>query len=1443
VPDTETPDFRASETATPKPPVETPGIIDTVGAAFRQDNPLTNVVRAAIRPTFAPEPDHNPMDVIRGTRYGRDHSDKFLDSQSTAETNAIVRRIDEEEADRRILDAAGFPGFVAQVAAGVIDPTIAFPAGQIAKAAKGGYSVVRSMTSVGAAAALQTGAQEAVLQAIQETRTAGESGVAIASSTLLGGLIGGGAARLLTAAERRSIAIQLDVDRAGADLHVPAAADAGAAATDTRRLELAAGGGVLPQVSPTRRVLAAESVEARRAVADTFETPYSFKDGEGPQGATVERLVRMQTTGARVQFGDELNRLYGAYRFGDADISFPNVRAKAAEFMGKSEGMLSPADFRREVAVAVQNGGVHDIPQVAEAAAYVRDKIFEPWAARAESAIEGFKRVEPDKGEGYFPHIWNKEKVRARRPEFVNRVLDYLKSDQTKKAAAKQRLEWSAAQLKSWSGQIEKYERRLETIDNKGRELIGRLKEREVEATARENRVGALDERAALIGQEISEIEEFVGAMRAEVKDPALLGRLDQLQKDAAALRREDKPMTEAQLRAVEQEELQGILTGETRMAAEMLVGRRKFPKVPSFITWLVTNGGVKDNRGDLRYIMDNPRARPGLLNDKSGRPLDRVAEMIQEQFEHLFPRKDTPGGGAPDSSEILEWIGDALRGREPAWWEGQFGDTAELRAGQFAHALDEAFHRAGIEVKKAADVAKVLQGGRDAPMTLDDLDRVVAEMEAVGQDIPASLRRADVEEQITVTRQGIADLRAAIDRGRVARGRKEQRLREAGARGEEAELAERQNRGRLGVIEDRLSRAEARRELIEDAILIARQHYDDLRVKIEEEIGAWEGKSAAEAKSALKSREAYAEKSGRPDDAPRLKSADDAIDKTLRKILEKERDLSDDELRERAHETADRILSSPDGRLPYDMASGGPRVGFRGDQPVRGSLAGREFMVSNAWARDWIEDDIERVVNGYLRTVVPDVLLTEKHGDVEMTQVFRRINEEYAAKADATKSEAERTRLGKERDAVIRDVAGMRDRVRGVYGWSPDTANMARVANAAKQVNNLTSMGVSAISSLPDMAGAIFRWGIGSVLTDGWTPFLRGLTGKSEAFTKFKSQMRAIGIGAETAINARQHAMDDVMEAYRPQSPVERGLQWASDKFFIANLQAPQTDAFKTIAAHVAVSEILKASQAAATGKASKKQLANLIESGIDANMATKIAAEFGRAGEVIDGVRLPNTADWTDRAAADALNAAVARETDIAVVTPGQEKPLWMSKPVVSVFGQFKAFTASANERILIAGLQRRDAATLQGLVFSAGLGMLSYKLNSVFGGVETSDRPQDWFKEGISRGGVLGWIEEGNALASKVTRGSVDVYRAIGADKPASRFVSRSALDMLLGPTAGKVKDAFQVGGSAATADWQESDTRALRRLMATQNLFYLRGLFNMVEEGANRRLGIQ
>jgi hypothetical protein len=1429
------PEGVAQPVVTPESPI--------IGPAFRQDNPVVNLYQMLNREAFPPEPDHNPMDVIRGTQYEQHHLDNFLPSQSEAQTRSIMRRVDEETADKKALDDAGAAGVVAQLMAGIIDPTILLPAGTIYRGARGAYSVARSAGSVGVASGLQAGVSELALQAAQETRTAGQSTAAIASSVLLGGLIGAGAAGLLSRGERQALETALDSERAATDAHlagtsIGSAQPVGAAAADARQLDMFKTGLEFSnRISPTRRTLASTELEGRRVMADLAETPYRFKENEEgvatTQGPAVDRMVRMEQNAVRVQVADEFDRLFAEYRFGSADVSMPRMRAQFERLTGANEGKMQLTEFKQEVAKALREGDQHSIPQVAQAAQYIRNRVFEPWKERAIKAGLLPEDVGVEGAESYFTRVYSKEMIRAKRPEFVNKVVDYLKSDQDTKAAVKQRVDLYAAQLKSWDAEVSKFEQRLESLQARGDQLGARLDERAMEVRRTEKRTDTLVDRAAPIAEEMREIRSFIAEMRAEMRDPSMVARLDAMEAEANQLQRMDRPVTEADLRRVEDEELKSILTGETRMAAEILVGRRKPPKPPSLVSWILKQGGIKgDGPGAMEALQSVDRGTwhgKRLINNEKGLTLEELSERLVSEFPEAKGIGELDANrGVPTIGQMLEWIDESARGRPPAFMV----DTPARRAAEQAAVLDEIFTRAGVEVKNIRDVAKVLRGEGEG-VTLADLDRIAADLESAGESIPLSLRRAELEEKIDVSRETIAGVRQRLAEASDALASRQARMQRAEAGGAEALFAARQNRGRLGELQDRMDRMEARRELLIDAATMAARMRDEVRGKIENEIAGWQGKSVSEAKAALKAREQYAKETGRGADEPRLRSADSDIDTAVRRILDSERDLPIEELRSRAHEITDRILGSPDGRLPYDAPKGGPRIGFDGGSGARGPLAARQFAIPDNMIAEFLDNDAERVVATYLRTVVPDVALTERFGDVDMTDAMRRVNESYAKRIDTTKSEKDRVALGKERDAVIRDIAGVRDRIRGVYGWAPELQNMARVAAAAKNLNNLQSMG---------MAGAVFRFGLTNTLRDGWAPFFSNLSKPSDEWLKFKGQMRAIGIGVDVATNARQHAFDDMMDVYQPQSRFERTLQNVTDKFFIANMLAPLTDAQKTIAAHVAVSEILRASRAVADGKASKRVIGNLAESGIDAQMATRIAEQFRGGGEVIDGVHLPNTAQWTDRAAADALNGAVAREVDIAVITPGQEKPLWMSHPVLSLLGQFKSFTAAATERILIANLQRRDANALSGVVASIGLGMLSYKINSLLGGQKTSDRPQDWIKEGINKGGLLGWFEEGNALASKMTRGGVDMYRMIGADKPLSRYANRSTLDMFLGPTAGKIQALSQATGAAASGEWTESDTKAVRKLTAFQNLFWLRNALNEVEKGVNGAFGI-
>ena len=57
-------------------------------------------------------------------------------------------------------------------------------------------------------------------------------------------------------------------------------------------------------------------------------------------------------------------------------------------------------------------------------------------------------------------------------------------------------------------------------------------------------------------------------------------------------------------------------------------------------------------------------------------------------------------------------------------------------------------------------------------------------------------------------------------------------------------------------------------------------------------------------------------------------------------------------------------------------------------------------------------------------------------------------------------------------------------------------------------------------------------------------------------------------------------------------------------------------------------------------------------------------------------------------------------------------------------------------------------------------------------------------------------------------------------------------------------GKIGGILSTGAALSKpSEWNESDSKALRRLIAGQNLFWLRGALNQVEAAGNNAFGIE
>ncbi|MDJ0894853.1 MAG: hypothetical protein QNJ92_06895 [Alphaproteobacteria bacterium] len=776
----------------------------------------------------------------------------------------------------------------------------------------------------------------------------------------------------------------------------------------------------------------------------------------------------------------------------------------------------------------------------------------------------------------------------------------------------------------------------------------------------------------------------------------------------------------------------------------------------------------VRELVGDIRR--GGPREQP-----------QRLASFLRRQ------------GGIQDEGGEVSAIGGSARER-PGLISGRglTLDDAALRAWEEGFFTSFGDERPGIQDLLDALTEDLSGNPRVRDRDLDLLER---------QEAVAMLSDDLVAEGLDLTNATDAQILAALDR-RVFRPET------AAGSGQvrEARLGARRAVRRILEADERLSRVEDDLDAVEDALRVQRARGAEVRAEASE----------------LRSRLREARKS-RDDNKKKLAQA------------EYRSGFEDQELANTADQITDRILGTPDGRLPYDATADIDRAPYGGRKrgALRGPLRGRVFNIPDNLIEEFLESDIEMMGRIYTRTLAPDLELIREFGDADMTTEIAAITAEYARMARANAGDEKTlTRLQKRKDADIRDVSAMRDRIRGTYQLgriNPDGV-ISRAGRIARNLNYLRLLGGMTVSAFPDMFRAVMIHGIGRTMGDGVVPLITNLRNARLAM----KEVRRAGTALDMIMDSRTMAIAEVLDDYGRYSRFERGLRGLTNNFGFVSLMAPWNSFWKGFSGMITTARLLDGAAAWRNGQIGPRDLEAMAASGIDREMAERIANQFDAHGETHEGLKLANTAFWDDREAARALQAAIVRDVDRIIVTPGQDKPLWMSTELGSVIGQFKSFAMASVQRTMLAGLQDRNAGTYAGAMMMFGGGMAVYAFKSWDAGRELSDDPRQWMVEGLDRSGLFGWFFEANNVVERATRGTVGVTGLLGGPQ-LSRFAARNTAGALLGPTFGLAGDLFSVTGAAATGEVSRSDVRAARRMVPYQNLLGFRQIFDEVESG--------
>lgn len=529
-------------------------------------------------------------------------------------------------------------------------------------------------------------------------------------------------------------------------------------------------------------------------------------------------------------------------------------------------------------------------------------------------------------------------------------------------------------------------------------------------------------------------------------------------------------------------------------------------------------------------------------------------------------------------------------------------------------------------------------------------------------------------------------------------------------------------------------------------------------------------------------------------------------------------------DLEEYAEEIADSVIAK---LKVYDAQTQPMRIAVA----ERGPLAERVFDIPDERIEDFLESDADLIAQRYERVMSADIELQRKFGSTTMQEQLDDINTEYADMAKVATTEKERRALEKARREDIRDIEAMRDLIRGTYrhsSFDDPSATFARVQRVARDMRYMALLGGVTISSFPDIARPVMTAGLYNAFAHGFVPFVTSM--KARKMVKAEAQLA--GQVTERVLQGRVAALAELADPYAHGTAFERFVSNSARVFSNLNLLNYWNDTMKQIASGVTMSRLVDLSRRYSKIKPKDKSYLSFL--GIDEVLAGRIAKQFKKHGDTEGGVRIANSDMWDDEVATRAFRAAINKDVDSTIVTPGVgDKPIFMNTELGRTVGQFKSFMFAANQRVMLRAAQRQDKGTAAGMAMMVAMGAMVYWLKTLqHDPKKLSDDPRVWLAEGLDRSGLIPVMMEANNIAEKV--GFPLTFRSLSGGGVASRYASRSLPEALLGPSLGQTTDLALTLRAIFAGEASESDISAFRRLLPFQNLFYIRGLFDVMQD---------
>lgn len=1351
-------------------------------AAFRQDNTIGSFLSR--KDTGVDNEDDGQFDPVA---YIKEHNlqgyeNSFMGVLNGRKADAVRSQIQMEQRDRETLEASGWTGTLAQIAAGVFDAPTLIPGTVAVRGAKGTWSVGKSMLMAGASAAATQAATEGFLQTTQETRTGAESLVNIGAAAVLGSMLGGGVAAVLGKNEHitmtRALGNISDIQSgAKPNEFVPAQvladrspAGAGADVAEgafyvdpvqraRTREELAVEGVAASAATkatswfnPVLRATQRYAASARQVAGNLYEsTVYRAMHSAGDTtGVSVEAAIRTRVTALQAE------------AMNAAEASYKEMRSAGTR--------MSQDDFYNAVGRAMRNGDEDANPFVARAAQGYR-KLFDDFtkdALKLGLLEEGDLDVKT--AASYFSRVYNRDRLLSSEPEFLDTIGRHF-AERMAQAYEGESAEIVAARAK--------YRQRSEDIGLSGAERSKRIDEIGAEGKA-------LDARHAHLEDLIDDLSEARGRVRDAVDEQA-----------KAAARAEVK-------RLMDQggDELKNYLTERANLRARMRNLTSVNPDAQSARYERISQRIDDAQETAKRAVLSSGKRIKNIMNrlatDPVGQAESALGDALKEadRIQKALAASDRRLAALEKASEG----GDQPEGLAQ-FWQQRRAEQEAARA--TAQSLIDELEKLSVQGINADDLRAALapaasktpeqQAAGAAKRKGQRESQLLAQGEKVTQ---GEFGVIDAEQLVQTLTKLLDDVTAQAGERSIRRGEAVGKMKERAAKLAPDEVK---------------ARAEAQRGQFARVLEAVENRFD----------GKWGPRRAL----GLEKGEAYDfEAAGRA-------TAKEIYDKITGKVQQRDdlpafiTKITSGPLKDRTFMVPDELLQGK-GWLKDDVREVANRYAR--------SMAG-EIELTRRFGKADMSDQLAQIAQEYsdMRVAVDQAATID-----DLNAVLGR--KKFGSKADLAKAKLEAQQaLAQDESSAITDTKAGRDLIRGTYGQGVNNSNFASISRSLMHFNYLRQMGGVLLANITDFYRPAMVHGLGPYLRTMPQALAQAFDAGSGGFKASLKEAKLAGLVSERVTHSLMAANGDIADPFLTRTTqVERFMQKATGLASRWNFINLLTDAQQAIASSVSQHRVLEAilGNGGKDGSFVKGDGTRLLRMlGVDEQTQGDIARLFGKYGETVDDIRVANTEHWlTERGTPEEIarneNAVrvyrAAINTDVNSIVSRRgigDAPLFANHPVGKMLTQFSGYAMGAHSRVMIRGLQESHARLVGGLAALTALGAMTSYLAAWRGGAErwkkyteeTAKNPMLLIGEGLDRSGffpvlfdianraervsgAVGYDYRFNPVKSPIAmlggQGGVGITSTRASD-------SAAAFGALLGPTAGMIDSAVAIGRVSA------------------------------------------